>query len=297
MMEQGGQIPGALAAILREAAAAMENATAALVAGVGETLDKPAGKLDLDRIETRAAYISAMKRFHATITRLTGRIAKFGAAAEETHRAEVAAVQTRIARASGQPPAATAPVVVAAKKPTEPETKNATPAARGPAAPRQIQRAALATLPGAEVCLVPEWGQRFAFKVGGVLFHAGLGRIYASRRGRGRGAFPEKSRSLSTVKKEGESNAGDSIDFVKQVERVNSCRRGAACGARCSFYHDPATCPGSRDVRNFTLAICDVAERVRQGTPPPTPEEASQLCDFAAHLVLCALLARQRVAH
>lgn len=84
--------------------------------------------------------------------------------------------------------------------------------------------AVLAAMTEPDLYYVPAWGH-FAVRVGGVLFHGNIGKIFS----------PKNQRANSPV-------------------RVRECRYGAACRnlrGRCLFYHDPAA-SGVPEVRNFT---------------------------------------------
>lgn len=83
---------------------------------------------------------------------------------------------------------------------------------------RTLQELKKRMTPG-ELYYVPHWNH-FAICLAGVVLHGGYGQVYVER--------------------------------TAQPVRVKECRNGPACMQKvCTYYHDPAQCPESRDIRNY----------------------------------------------
>ena len=234
-------------------------AVSALVASLAAELAAVSGE-PLQRVVARKPLIARLRVLFGELSAVHAAAAAAGAAADAAVAADADLVLEQIG-AAPRTAAGAAPRTAASAAPrtaagAAPRTAASAPRTAASAAPRTAAgaqpvgtvtvpgthmkvravvaatattaadvRAVAATAPG-ELVWVPAWSH-FAFVVGGELFHAGLGRVYAGRLADG-----------------------------ETPERVRACRHASVCtDATCRFYHDPAT-TGSRgcggdQVRNF----------------------------------------------
>ena len=195
-------------------------AVSALVASLAAELAAVSGE-PLQRVVARKPLIARLRVLFGELSAVHAAAAAAGAAADAAVAADADLVLEQIGAAprtaAGAQPVGTVTVPGTHMKVRAVVAATATTAAD--------VRAVAATAPG-ELVWVPAWSH-FAFVVGGELFHAGLGRVYAGRLADG-----------------------------ETPERVRACRHASVCtDATCRFYHDPAT-TGSRgcggdQVRNF----------------------------------------------
>lgn len=285
--------------------ASLQRIADGLRAGVGRLRGAadPA-RIDVPTLAARAEHIGTLRAFHAELTRLAAYVGGAGAEAEADQAAAMHAIQTAAMAAArqGALPAGDAPAARALGGAPEPAPA---PAALGARAPRpvadgtalalaardvdaRLESAAeiFAAVRGGELHYIPQW-RHFAIRVGPLVLHARLGRVYPL----GDCGRPERPRA------------------------VRECAKGAACSRRhCAFYHDPATCPGSTDARNF-LALDRAYVPGSEGHPPPRAAprrfgsadrleadllllgagEARAFTDQVAHDLICALILHQCV--
>lgn len=116
----------------------------------------------------------------------------------------------------------------------------------------------------------------FAFRVAGVLFHAGVGDIYNTE---------------------------------SEPIKIKECKYGDKCNRHdCTYYHDPIRCGNSRDIRNYVAASWLYAPptsplRTRKATrtfgsrqfldsdiSSVTGEECRRFMDQSSHDILCSLI-------
>jgi hypothetical protein len=251
------------------------------------------------KFEARARSIAALRHLHGELQRLAAAVAKYGAAAEELHRAELKTVQEGLDRAqtpgghvfaaprppAGPPPAPRPPPVLA-------PTLCPVGVVGGLTVDAFVLPEALGTAPevfaavgGGALYYVPSW-KHFAVRVGGCVLHANLGRIYADPpRGGAAGA--------------------------EAPQRIKECQRARCTGAACTYYHDPEKFAGSSDARNFMASswhYTPAGAPARYGTRrfgsardlegdllAVSPEEARRFLHQTAHDVLCAAILWQHV--
>ena len=78
----------------------------------------------------------------------------------------------------------------------------------------------LASITNHHLHFIPQWGH-FAMKVGSTVLHGNVGEVLDAQK--------------------------DRLVRHKECKRKDRCQKPG-----CRYFHDPATCPGSTDVRNFT---------------------------------------------
>jgi hypothetical protein len=264
--------------------------------------------IDMGHLEMRAQYISAMRSIQGELRNLVETVDRHRAAAEAMHNGEIQTVQKSLSRASteiyeGHAPepgrSATLKIQAVGVSAQHSELKSATARSQPWAmsrssiqiaggigldaicVPRELSSVAdiMATILPGEIHYIPQW-QHFATKLGGIIFHANVGRIYPMRHPlRGKSATPE---------------------------RIKNCRKVQCSRDGCQFFHDPETCPGSSDVRNF---VAD-SWLYHPSTEPSRPsarrfgsiefleadlramseEEASRFLHQTAHDIVCSLI-------
>lgn len=316
------QGPGHLASLVREAdhrLCSLHRIVSSLRDGIEST--RHVGPVfDLQLLEMRATYLSAVRSIHTRMQKMVDTIGRYKESADEMHQGEIRVVQESLSRAStespdtrlvedsrntwaehkngwesesstrktgnGQPELTGASARPPAKDPAPPRglwsskistssskvlvaepTRKPTPARQNinvsayastravvpiigdigleaVYVPRELTscKDILAAVAPGEIHFIPQWTQ-FAVRVGGIVFHANVGHIYPIRR-------------RLRVAIEGRTDCSDGLEtyFPKTApERIKPCRKGDQCSRRrCTFFHDPETCPGSSDVRNFT---------------------------------------------
>jgi predicted nucleic acid-binding Zn-ribbon protein len=289
--------------------------------------DKTASRVvDFGQFEARARQIALLRHLEVELEQIRSRVAKYSNAAEALHQKELRDMQTYIETAenlrnsgekSSAPSGKDSGTSSGAWNSRESTVKalglNSTPAKNIPLSVARMPRTAkivlaqgieleaimvpptlksaqaiYAAIKSPELYYIPRWNH-FAIRVGAVVFHGNIGRLYAGRGG-----------------------------AKKTPKRVKECRSRDRCPslsgkAPCDYYHNPAVAPGSKDIRNFIATSWLYVPAARRygarcgarhlGSRDSLQNDLSQISaadarrylEQTAHDILCSLLLEKYV--